>query len=73
MNRKVIAGVEIEAIRMLRPLPHWRAKVVATGYLYQAGVFKSDSRPHLFQSIEDTARRIGAERFAKEALSEVMP
>ena len=67
-NRKIIAGVEFEGVRMANPCFHWRARVVKTGYVYDAGCFKSESRPKLWDSIEYTATRIGAERFAKEAL-----
>lgn len=67
-DTKNIAGVEFEAVRVMRPRPHWRAKVVKTGFVYDAGCFNSESRPKLFESIEYMARRVGAERFAREAL-----
>lgn len=69
LNYKTIAGVEFEAVRMQHPIPHWRAKVVQTGFIFEAGCFKSESRPKLWQSIEDTARVRGAS-FAQEMLAE---
>ena len=68
MNRKTIAGIEFEAIRETKPIPHWRARVVATGYTYEPGCFKSHSRPALWESIEYTAKRRGEELFAVECL-----
>jgi hypothetical protein len=65
---KTIAGIEFEAVRIMRPIPHWRPRVVSTGYLYDSGIFNSESRPKMFESIEYMARRIGHERFAKETL-----
>lgn len=67
-HRKTIAGIEFEALRETRPVPHWRPMVVATGYVYAAGRFKSTSKPKMWQSMEDTATRLGAERFAKDAM-----
>lgn len=58
-NRKTIGGVEFEAVRMDKPIKHWRARVVATGYLFAAGCFKSASRPQLFESIAESARHCG--------------
>ncbi len=58
-DRRTIGGIEFEAVRMDRPILHWRARIVSTGHLYEAGVFKSESRPRLWASIEDTARRVG--------------
>lgn len=68
-SRRTIAGIEFEAVRFTRPCPHWRPKVLQTGYLYEAGCFKSESRPKLWESMEYTARRCGEERFAAECLA----
>ena len=68
METRTIAGVEFEAVRMMRPIPHWRAKVVKTGYLFESGCFKSESKPKMFESIEYTASRLGADRFYKDTM-----
>ena len=68
MNKRTIAGIEFEAVRMTSPVPHWRVKVCKTGYIYETGIFSSESRPKLWESMEYMVSRIGAERFAKETL-----
>lgn len=68
MDRKTIAGVELEAVRFERPVKHWRVKVVPTGVVIEAGVFKGSSRPVMWEDIEYRARRFGEERFAKDLL-----
>jgi hypothetical protein len=70
IETKIIAGVEFEAVRMSRPIPHWRPRVIETGCLIEAGVFKSESRPKMWESMEYTARRIGKQRFQADMLSE---
>lgn len=68
-NKQTIAGVEFEAVRFSLPVPHWRAKVVATGYIFEAGVFPgSTSRPKMWACVEYTAKRRGA-AFANECLA----
>lgn len=71
--RRVIAGVEFEAVRFHAPCPHWRVKVVATGYVFEAGVFRGmGSLDKLMQSVEDTARardRHPPATFAHECLT----
>jgi hypothetical protein len=69
MNLKTIGGIVFEAVRYDHPRPHWRARCVATRYVFQAGVFKSASRPQMWASIQDIARRLGPERFTRETLS----
>lgn len=66
-SRRTVAGVEFEAVRFMSPAPHWRPRVVKTGYVFDVGVFKNDSRPHMWESMEYMAHRIGCERFAREA------
>lgn len=57
---KTIGGVEFEALRISNPAPHWRVKVVKTGYVFEAGVFPSTkSLDYLWQYVEDAARRRG--------------
>ena len=67
LNRREIAGIRFEAVRFVWPLPHWRPKIVETGYIYPAGIFSGESRPRMWESMEDTARVTGPERFAREA------
>jgi hypothetical protein len=67
-DRKVISGIEFEAVRVMRPIPHWRAKVVETGYVFEPGIYNGESRPKLWGSIEYMAKRLGEDRFAKETL-----
>lgn len=67
-NLKTIAGIEFEAVRVLTPRPHWRAKVVKTGVIHDAGVFDSSTKANLWWSIAHTASLIGHERFARESL-----
>lgn len=69
MNQATIAGVDLEAVRELTPIPHWRVKVVRTGFVYDAGCFKSESRPKMWASVEYTAQRLGEERFRNEMLN----
>lgn len=50
-NTVVIGGVQIEAVRFKAPIPHWRPKL-PNGEIVDVGVFKSDSRPKMFEDIE---------------------
>lgn len=68
-NRRTIGGIEFEAVRETRPIPRWRARVVATGYLYEAGCFHSKSRPQLWESIEDGARHRGSPLWESDNLT----
>lgn len=63
MNEHTIAGVKFTAA----PVPHgWHAKVDATGFILPQGY---TTRPAMWRALDDTARRIGAERFARECLA----
>ena len=59
MKRKIVSGIEFEAVRFSDPRPHWRAKVVQTGYVFEAGVFHSKSRPEMWEDMEHIARLRG--------------
>ena len=67
MDKRTIGGVEFEAVRFDRPVPHWRLRVVLTGYTFEAGCFKSESRPKLWESVEYTARVVG-DRWRRDSL-----
>lgn len=59
-HQKLINGVQMEAVRCRDPRPHWRIRVVATGYLYESGVF-CGCRPlaKVWETVADIARRRG--------------
>lgn len=67
-NLKTIAGVEFESVRVLTPRPHWKAKVVKTGFIFSAGVFDGSTKANLWQSIKHTASLIGHDLFARQTL-----
>jgi len=68
MDKRTIGGVEFEAVRCTTPIPHWRLRVVLTGFLFEAGCFKSESRPKLWESVEHTARVVG-DRWLRDNLT----
>lgn len=53
-----VGDVAFEAVRFKTPIPHWRPKIVETGVILEAGVFNSDSRPKMRESIEYFYQRI---------------
>ena len=55
-NFKTISGVDFEAVRVMWPIPHWRAKVLKTGFVFNSGCFDGKSRPRLWESIERIAK-----------------
>lgn len=57
-NRFTVGDVEFEAVRFQSPIPHWRPKIVETGEILEAGVFNSDSRPKMKESIDYFYQRI---------------
>lgn len=62
-NERVIGGIAFEAVRFHSPIPHWRAKAINAGVIFDAGVFNNTSRPKLWESIEYLHMRAG-DRFA---------
>lgn len=50
-NPFTVGDVDFEAVRFHSPIPHWRPKIVETGAILEAGVFNSDSRPRMRDSI----------------------
>ena len=68
MNKKTICGIDLEAVRKKHPIPHWRVKVSETGYVFESGVFNSESRPKMWESVERTLKVIGPERFRRDIL-----
>jgi len=64
--KNTIGGIEFEAVRRDRPIPHWRLHNVATGETYEAGVFPSGSKSKLWAGAADALRRLGPDRFARE-------
>lgn len=71
VSTRTIAGLAFEAVRMTRPVKHWRPRVIQTGQLVLPGVFKGESRRQLWQSMEDTAQRVGHDSFAADMLNYV--
>lgn len=57
-NQFTVGDVTFEAVRFKAPIPHWRPKIVETGVILEAGVFNSDSRPKMRESIEYFYQRI---------------
>jgi hypothetical protein len=68
MNTAKISGIEFEAVRKTRPIPHWLPKVVSTGYVFGCGIFDSGSRPKMWESMRYMRDRLGEERFVRETL-----
>lgn len=66
-NVRIIAGIRFEAVRELRPIPHWRLKL-PSGVVLEDGTagLKGKSKPKLWESLEDLYRRCGEERFIQE-------
>lgn len=56
--RFIVGGVEFEAVRFTHPRPHWRPKIIETGEIIESGVYKSESRPKMIESIEYFLERI---------------
>ena len=67
--KRTIDGIEFESVRVQLPRPHWRAKCVPTGYIYEHGVFPCKTEEGLFDMIERTARACG-HRFAEDTLND---
>jgi hypothetical protein len=59
-TQKTVGGVQLEAVRLHLPRPHWRIKVVETGYVFESGVF-GGARPlaKVWATVEDVARLRG--------------
>lgn len=68
-NTCTIEGITFEAVKKTFPLPYYVPKVVATGYVFEDGIFQNDTRPHMWESIRVCAKRLGVERFKKEMLT----
>jgi len=71
-DRRLVSGVELEAVRVRVPTPHWRVKVVATGHVLPPGIFCGQSKRKLWQSVEDTASRRG-ESWVQECMDAHLP
>jgi hypothetical protein len=65
---RVIAKVEFISVRFDAPRRHYRPRVKFTNYILPAGVAKSHSKPAMWESLEDIARRVGEERFKAEVM-----
>lgn len=60
-TQREVAGVSLEAVRFSFPVPHWRIKVVATGYIYESGVFCGcNPLAYIWDYVERTAKARGA-------------
>jgi len=66
-NMRTIAGVALEILRAPHPVPHWRVRVIQTGYMFGSGVFPGKTRHAVWAQVERTAQIVGAERFKREA------
>lgn len=69
LNHQIIGGVALEAVRNVNSRNgkvYWTVKVVATGAVREAGVFKSESRPKMWESVRETARVCGPDRWTRE-------
>ncbi|MBI6727126.1 hypothetical protein YA0089_26290 [Pseudomonas viridiflava] len=52
-NAFTVGGIDFECVRELTPIPHWRLKIVETGYVFEAGCFpKNKSKPALKGEVE---------------------
>lgn len=66
--KRIIAGIEFESVRLHLPRPHWRAKCVRSGYVFEHGVFPCSTEEGLFDTIERTSKACGP-RFATDTLN----
>ena len=66
-NTHTVCGLTFRAVRYSRPIPHWRLQT-PSGSVCEPGTagLKGTTRKALWASLEDIARRAGAERVLAE-------